>query len=187
MGDNNQRAIKGLERLFQDVFRLDVHMVGRLIESKEIVALEHQFGHTETRPLASRKDSDLLVDVLAAKEELRQQVAQLRADISHRNAVQGREYSLVLVKYIFLILSKITYIHIMSPAGLAAYRLKFPHQNPHQSCLSLAVASHEGYLLASFYLDVGVAEHDFLRIANCQVTGLENHVTGARGWRKLNV
>ena len=67
---NNERAIERFERLLENVFRLDIHMVGRLVEGQQIVILQHQLGHSQTCTLASRQYSHPLVDVLSAEQEL---------------------------------------------------------------------------------------------------------------------
>ena len=185
VGHDYQSSVVGLERLLEYVLGLYVHMVGGLVKRQQVVALEHQGGHCKTGSLPSAQHADALVDVLAAEEELRQQVAQAAADIAGRHSVQSAENGLVFVKYILLILSIVTYGYIMSYFSFTSYGVKLSGKDSHKGCLALAVAAYECHLLPSLYFDVSIAEHYFLRVARCEACGLEGHVSAARGGRKL--
>ena len=185
VGYHDQGSVVGLERLLEYVLGLYVHMVGRLVKRQQVVALQHQGGHCKTGSLPSAQHADALVYVLSAEEELRQQVAQAAADIARRHSVQSAEDCLVFVKHIFLILSIVTYGYIMSYFSFASYGVQLSGKDSHKGCLALAVAAYEGHLLPSLDLYVSIAEHYFLRVARCEVCGLEGHVSAARGGRKL--
>ena len=161
-------------------------MVGRFVEGQQVVALQHQLGHAQTGALAAGEHGHAFVDVLAAEQELGQQVAQLAADVAHGDAVQRGEYGLVLVEDIFLILGVVADLDVVPKAGFAADRVQLTVDHAHQRGLALAVAADQRHLLAALDLDVGMAEDDLLRVADGQVRGLVDDVAGARRGREFD-
>ena len=176
MGDYNQCAVKGLQRLFEPVLGPDVHVVRGFVQGQDVVGRKHQLRHAQSGPLAATEDGNFLVDVLSPEQEGAQQIPQLRADLPHRDAVQGAEHSLVLVQDILLILSVITDMNIMSDLRLAGDGIQFTHDHAHQGSLAFAVAADEGDLLAALDLDFRVTEDDLLRIPHGKVFPLEDDV-----------
>ena len=70
--DGEDGAVEILQSAFQHFAAVHVQMVGRLVEKEEVVALEHQFAQRHAALLAAGEHGDLLVDVVAGKEEQRQ-------------------------------------------------------------------------------------------------------------------
>ncbi len=186
VGYDDESPVEGLEGAFKDILGLDVHMVRRLVERQQIMAFQHQLGHTQTRPLAAAEHRNPLVYVLAPEKEGREDVSEPRADIPRRYAVESAEDRLFLVQHIFLILREIAHIHIMSEPGGSAYRLQLPHNHPHKRSLALAVAPDKGHLLPSLDLYVRIGEHQFSGIAYRQIFSLIDHIPGALCRRKLH-
>ena len=185
VGNDEQRPVKGLERLLQHVLRLDVHVVGRLVEDQEVVALQHQFRHPEPGPLAAAQHRHALVDVFPAEEERSQDIPQFCADIPHRDPVQGTEDGLLFVEHIFLVLSVVTYVYIMSYFRFAGERLQLAGDRPDQGGLALAVASDQGHFLPALDLHVGVRKDHLARVPHGQVRRLVGHVAAALRRREL--
>ena len=89
-------------------------MVGRLIKRKKVIRLEHQLGHCETRTLTTAEHSHLLINILALEKERTENIAKLQTDITDSNSVESLKHGIVLIEDIFLILSVITDIDIVS-------------------------------------------------------------------------
>ena len=185
--DHDDRAVVGLQGLLQNIFRPDVHMVGRLVERQQIVRLEHQLGHRQPGTLAAAEHGHALVDVFALEQERGQDVAQLRADVAHRDAVERIEDRGLLVEDIFLILRIIADVHIVPHLRLAVERLELAHQHAHHRGLAFAVAAHEGHFFAAADHEIRAFEHRLLRIADHGVLHFKHHVAAARGGRELDV
>src|SRR5574344_2110101 len=146
------------------------------------MALEHQLRHAEARAFSSGKHRDSLVNIFAAEQELGKKVAQLCADIPHRNLVESGEDSLILVKNILLVLGIVSDINVVACPGLSSKRLELACDNSHQGRLPLSVSPDECHLLPSLYLHIGMAENHLLRIAHSKVGSLEDDVSGT--WRR---
>ena len=184
--NDQQGTVEGLESLFENVLGLDVHMVGGLVEAEQVVALEHQFGHSQARSLASAQHGNPLVYVFPTEKELGQQVPQLGTYVPHRNAVKGAEHRLGLVQDIFLILGEIAAIDIVAKLRLSGNRVEFPHDNSHHSGLTLAVAPHESHLLPSLDFDIGIAEYYLLRVSYGKIRALIDHIPRTGGRREFH-
>jgi hypothetical protein len=69
--DQDQRAGKFEQILFQDFERGNVEIVGGLVEQQHVGRLEHELGDEHPRPLAAGEVADRLVELLAGKQEAR--------------------------------------------------------------------------------------------------------------------
>ena len=186
MGNDHQCAVILLQSLFQYILRPDIHMVGRFIKSQKVVRLEHQFRHTETSPLAAAQNSDFLVDVIPPEQECGQYVPQLRPDITRGNTFERLHDRQVLVQDIFLILSEITDVDIVSDLGFSGDWRQLTSHHPHQSGLSLTVPSDQCHFLSPADFNIGIAEHDLARIAYSQIAPLEHYISGTGRRRELH-
>ena len=63
------RALVGLERLFQNVTTGDVEVVGRLVQEQEVGRLQEHARQCDTIALTTGKDADLLLNVVPREEE----------------------------------------------------------------------------------------------------------------------
>ena len=57
---HNQRTVEVEQRLFQDIFRFHVQMVGRLVENQQVDWLEQQLDHRQARALSTRQNLHFL-------------------------------------------------------------------------------------------------------------------------------
>ena len=69
VGDEDQRAGKVEEILFEDFERGDVEVVGGLVEQQNVGGLEHEFGDENAGALAAGEVADGLVELFAGEEE----------------------------------------------------------------------------------------------------------------------
>ena len=113
MGNHHHCAVKRLQSLFQDILAAYIHMVGRLVQGKDIVTLEHHPGKSQPRPFAAAEHLHPLVDIISPEEELSQKIPEACTHLSWRNSLYSTPHSLAIVKHIFLILSVVTQIDIM--------------------------------------------------------------------------
>ncbi len=71
MSDQDQRAGKLEQILFEDFERGNVEVVGGLVEQQHIGGLEHEFGDEHAGALAAGEVADRLVELFAGEEEAR--------------------------------------------------------------------------------------------------------------------
>jgi len=76
MADDHRAACERLQRLLERTQRLDVEIVGRLVEQEDVATLLEHLGHVHAVALTARQLADLLLLVLALEVE--------RADIGPR-------------------------------------------------------------------------------------------------------
>ena len=65
MRDHDDRAEVFAKRFFEDLARLDVEVVGRLVEYEHVRRTEQHFRESEPRLLPPREHTDGLLDVVA--------------------------------------------------------------------------------------------------------------------------
>ena len=178
----------------EHVLGADVHVVGGLVESQQIVGMKYQLGHGQTGTLASAEYSHLLVDVLPAEEEGTEDVPQLGPDIAHGHLIEGVVDRIVPVQYVLLVLGVVTQGDIVPEGGRAGDGPQLPGDVFHHGTLSLAVTPDEGHLLPSLHGQVDVGEHHLGtaravagRVASGEGLGLKDDLAGAGGGRELDV
>ena len=69
MRDEDDAALVGDEVIFEPVARLDVEMVGRLVEHHELGRVEQQFGQRDAHPDAAGKFADVAAEVFLGEAE----------------------------------------------------------------------------------------------------------------------
>ncbi len=79
VGDEDQRPLIAAQGVEQHLLGLQVEVVGRFVEEQQVGRAQQQDGQGQAVALAAGEDADLLVHVVAVKEEGAEQVAQLRA------------------------------------------------------------------------------------------------------------
>ena len=84
----DQRAAVVLERVEQHVLRIEIEVVGRLVEQQRVRRAQQHARDGEPRALAARQHGGLLVDVVAGEEEAAEDVANRRDHVGRRT---GRE------------------------------------------------------------------------------------------------
>ena len=73
VGDDDEGAVVAAERLLELLDRLEVEVVGRLVEDEQVHPARLELGQVRSRPLARRERRARPADVLRAEPELRQQ------------------------------------------------------------------------------------------------------------------
>src|SRR5574344_1167089 len=125
--------------------------------------IKHKFGHGQAGTLASTQDSYLLVYILTSKEECPKDIPQSVTNFSDSYFLKSIIYSILFLQYIFLILSIISYINIISCLSLSLKRLQFRHHYTHHGSLTFTVSSYKGHLLSTLYGHICTSEDDLAR------------------------
>ena len=84
--DEDQGAAEIFERFEQHILRVEVEMVGRLVEQQRVRRPQEHARHGQPRPLASGQHSHGLVDVVAREEEPAEDIADGRHHVDGRVA-----------------------------------------------------------------------------------------------------
>ena len=77
VGDEHDRALEVDERALQHVDRVDVEVVGGLVEEQQRVRRHEHLGERQARPLAAGEHAHALLDVVAVEKERAEQAALL--------------------------------------------------------------------------------------------------------------
>ena len=184
--NNDKRTVVSLQSLLQNILGTDIHMVRRLVKSKKIIRLENQLCHSKPCPLTTAQHRHLLVNILTFEKKSTKNIPQFKTDIPHSNSIQSTEDSILLIKYIFLILSVITNVYIISDIGLSCHWFKLPHDHAHQRRLTLTVPAHKSHLLSPPHLNLRILEHNLLTITHLHVHRLVDNLTRTRSRRELH-
>ena len=78
MGDEHKRAGEVLKRVLEHVHRVDVKVVGGLVEAKERLGRHKHLGECQARLLAAGEHANALIDVLTGEEEGAKEASLLR-------------------------------------------------------------------------------------------------------------
>ena len=110
----NQRAVEIQQRLLQYILRLEIQVVGRLIENQQIHRFQQQLQDSQTGPFSTRQNLYLLGRILATKHECTQQIANLISDFALGNIIYRLEKRKLAIEQSRLILSKLANLNIVS-------------------------------------------------------------------------
>ena len=184
VADADERAVEVLERLLEDVLRLEVKMVGRFIKDEEIDGLKQEFHQGQAGALAAREHLHLLRAGLAAKHKRAEQVANLIANLALRYIVYGLINGQVLVEQRGLILCEIAYLHVVAERQRALV-LQLAHNTFDERGLAFAVAAHEGHFVAALDGQANVGEYTLLAESLAHAVHHHGVLARARRGRKL--
>ena len=156
--DQDERPVEGFEGLFEDGFRADVQVVGRLVHDQYVEGAHQQFAQRQTAAFPTREDFHLFLDRIARKEETAQQVAGLGTHGFGGFVLDGADQGLFHVEALLLVLSVIPHVDVVS-AFDGALVVDLAQQTAHEGGLALPVLAHEGDLVAALRLKVDALEH----------------------------
>src|ERR1700724_2229162 len=86
MRNQDERSAKLQQTFLQNIERRNVEVVRGFIEQQKIGRLQHELGDQDSRPLAARKFSHRLIQLLPGKQELRRP----RSYVDHSVLVNDR-------------------------------------------------------------------------------------------------
>src|SRR5262249_7946453 len=124
VGDEDQRAVEGLEPLHQRVDRLEVEVVRRLVEYEHVPLLDAEAREDGARRLAARERRELLLDLVAGEEDAAEPAAheadRLAGAEAPEPALDGLRRVLELLA---VVLGEVAGVRLVAPRGLAGVGL----------------------------------------------------------------
>ena len=152
----DERTVIVLQGLLEHILGLEVEVVGGLVEDEQVHGLEKEFEQRQASALTTGEHLHLLHRLFGAtKHEGAQEVANLVAHLSFGYVVDGLEHGELLIEQRGLVLRKVTYLYIMTQRNgtIVGY---LAHDALDHRTLTLTVAAHEGYLVATLNHEVGI-------------------------------
>ena len=148
VGDEDDRALEGGERVLERLAALDVEVVGRLVEDQHVGAGGDQDRQREAALLAAGDVVERLLHVGAGEEEAAEQVARLLA-AEPGLALGGVEHG-ARPRRRLGVLGEVADLDVVAGADRAGGRLALPGEGLDQGRLAGAVGADEDDVLAAF-------------------------------------
>ena len=164
MRNDNQRSIKLFQCRLQNILRLQIKMVGRLIQNQEVDRLQQELYHGQTGTLTTGEHLHLLGRIVATKHECAQQILYLISDIPFRHIIDGLENRQFAIQKRSLVLGKIANHDIMTQRQGAAM-LYLSHDALHHGRLTLTILTYKSHLIATLYRERSILENEMVSIA----------------------
>ncbi len=174
VGDEDERAAVVLEGLEEDLLRVEVEVVGGLVEEEDVRGLQEHLGEGEAVALAAGEDGDLLVDVVPLEEEAAEDRPEHGA---HRDgARRGHllEDGARRVEDGGLVLGEVVEDDLVAEEADALVGPVDAGEDPHQRRLAGPVRAHEGDAVAALDHEVQVAQDDVLAVGLADALQLED-------------
>ena len=106
-------------------------MIGRLVEHEKVNRFQEQSYHRQPTAFSSTQHLHLLVRCLSTKHKCAQYRLYLQSDVAGGHPVDGIEDREFAIEHLRLILSEITYLHLMTYFECTTKRY-FPHDTLHE-------------------------------------------------------
>ena len=182
--NHDEGAIEVLQGLFKNVFGAEVEVVCWLVEDEEVHWFEEEFEYSESCALATGQHFHFFRGVFASEHKGSEQVAYLIAYLPLCNIINGLENGKFTVEQGCLVLSEVANLYVVSEVELSLV-LELSHDALDECRLSFAVATYEGYLVATFYGEVHTAEYCFVIESHGYVAHLHGVGTASWAWWEL--
>ena len=188
MADQHDGTGEVLQGVLEHVHRVDVKVVGGLVQAQERLGGHEHFGQGQSRLFASGEDADLLLDcIVVAKQEGAQQAALLRHGPLGRDGVDFLQDGIGLGHALECVLGVAGYTHVCAQiAGAGGGRLQ-AGENLHERGLAGAVGADERHVLAAVELEVDIAVDVLVAVRLGHALQTHDHVARARRVRELKV
>ena len=131
--DEDQRPAEVLERFEQNVLRVEIQVVGRLVEQQRVRRAQQHPRHRQPRALASRQHSHRLLDVVAGKEKAAEDVADVRDHVDRRVAGERLVHRQRRIEAGRLVLREVLRHDLVSLSAHAGIRRLDARQHPHHA------------------------------------------------------
>ena len=188
VADQHDGAGEVLQGVLEHVHRVDVQVVGGLVQAQECLGGHEHLGQCQTRLLAAGEDADLLFDgIVVAKEEGSQQAALLRHGPLGRYGVDLLQDGVGLGHALERVLCVVGNAHVGAQvAGAGGGRLQ-AGEELHERGLAGAVGADERHMLTAVKLKVDVAVDVLVAVGLGYALEAHDHVAGARRVGELKV
>ena len=188
MADQHDGAGEVLQGVLEHVHRVDVQVVGGLVQAQERFGGHEHLCQGQTRLLASGEDANLLLDgIIVAKQEGAQQAALLRHGPLGSDGVDLLQDGVGLGHALECVLGVVGHAHVGAQvAGAGGGRLQAGEEF-HERGLAGAVGADECHVLAAVELEVDVAVDVLVAVGLGYALQAHDHVAGARRIGELKV
>ena len=159
--------------------RLEVEVVGRLVEDQDVGAGVHEDRQRQPPALAARETLDRLLGRLAGEQELAEQRARLRRG-ELRGALGGLEHGGGRVELLG-VLGEQAELDVVAAPQLAGVELALAGERRDQRRLARPVGPDQRHVLAALQPQLGVAQQLALADPQRRVLHLEHDPAGALG------
>ena len=188
MADQHDGAGEVLQGVLEHVHRVDVQVVGGLVQAQERLGGHKHLGQCQTRLFAAGEDADLLLDgIVVAKQEGAQQAALLRHGPFGRDGVDLLQDGIGLGHALECVLGVVGHAHVGAQITRAgSWRLQ-TGEDLHEGRLAGAVGADERHMLAAVELEVDIAVDVLFAVGLGDALEPHDHVAGARRVGELKV
>mmetsp|Transcript_36883 Transcript_36883/g.78666 ORF Transcript_36883/g.78666 Transcript_36883/m.78666 type:complete len:313 (+) Transcript_36883:328-1266(+) len=190
MRDDEHAALEVLEGRDEAVDRLEVEVVGGLVEQQQVGRRQHHPTERHARLLSAREPGQLVVDLLALEHELSQQRAQLLVSVvGARGGVRESLYDrLVEGERVRLVLLEVLDDGVLGDdLGAALARGLGAEDQAEQSRLACAVGPEDGDSISALEHEVDVSEERARAVAVLHPLHLDDLLGAARRGREAEV
>ena len=153
MRDEHDGAVELRQSLLEDVHRIDVEVVGRLVETQQRRGRHEHLGQRQTCLLAAGEHRHLLLDVVALEEERAQKLALLRRGPAGGGAVHLLHHGVLGVELLELMLGVVGHTHVVAELASARVGRLVAGDHLHEGGLARAVGAHQGDALTAVELE----------------------------------
>ena len=188
VADQHDGAGEVLQGVLEHIHRVDVQVVGGLVQAQERFGGHEHLGQRQTRLFTAREDADLLLDgIVVTKQEGAQQASLLRHGPFGRDGVDLLEDGVRLCHALECVLGIVCHTHVGAQiSGAGGGRLQ-AGENLHERGLAGAVGADERHMLAAVELKVDVAVDVLVAVGLGDALEPHDHIAGARRIGELKV
>ena len=188
VADQHDGAGEVLQGVLEHVHRVDVQVVGGLVQAQERLGRHEHLGQGQTSLLSAGEDADLLFDgVVVAKQEGAQQAALLRHGPLGRDGVDLLQDGVGLGHALERVLGIVGDAHVGAQVPSAGGGRLQAGDDLHERGLAGAVGADERHVLAAVELKVDVAVDVLVAVGLGYALETHDHVAGARRVGELKV
>ena len=167
MRDEDQRAAEILERLEQHVLRVEIEVVGRLVEQQRVRRAQQHARDRQPRALAARQHAHRLLDVVAREQEAAEDVADARHHVDRRVAGERLVDGQRRIEPRRFVLREVLHDDLVPLGPRAGVGRLDAREHPHQRRLAGAVRADQRDAIAALDVQVDAVEDDACRRTPC--------------------
>ena len=180
MGDEHDGTRELLERVLEHVDRVDVEVVGGLVEAEQRFGRHEHLGQRKARSLAAGEHAHVLVDVVAVEEEGAQEAALLGHGPLRGHRVDLLQHRIGLPHALELVLGVVSHAHVQAQLYGTRRGSLLAEQDLEQRGLARAVGAHERHAVAAIEREVHARVDGLVLEGLGDVGELCHHVSRAR-------
>lgn len=179
--DQKQSAFIDLKAVVKGGDRLQIQMVGRLIEKEDVRLHHHDARKETTNLLAPGEHVGLLEDFEATEEHLAEETAKEFLFAFHcffRELTKPFDEAQAVLEHVVVILGEVAPLRRNTPAELAAVRSDFTLQEAEEEGGGFRVSTNESDAFAAFDREIEATEHLSAVFGSAEMLDVEKVLTG---------